>query len=200
MIKQKVFKDKPPIQSNSGKLTGWLTSGSSEQPVMVDENNTESITIREEEDDDGGIVNLADIPEKDGSPEQGSGSEKRKRRRGDDRENPITELEDSDDSFQSEVAPPKKRSKSANRKVDEGLNDGESEEDGEKKKSALNTSYEGFSIYGRVLCLVVKRKHRQQQKSTGNRPASSEQMLENWVSTQAAIDQEEEIDDDEDNG
>ncbi|CAI6335720.1 unnamed protein product [Periconia digitata] len=198
MIKQKVFKEKPSIQSNSGKLTGWLTSGSSEQPVMVDENTTESITIREEEDD--GIVKLADIPEKDDSAEQGSGSEKRKRRRGDNRENPITEIEDSDDSFQLEVAPSKKRSKSANREVDQELNDGESEGDGEKKKLALNTSYEGFSIYGRVLCLVVKRKNRQQQKSTGNRPASSEQMMENWVSTQAAIDHEEEIDDDEDNG
>jgi hypothetical protein len=31
-------------------------------------------------------------------------------------------------------------------------------EDDKKKKLAMDISYEGFSIYGRVLCLVVKRR------------------------------------------
>ncbi|PVH94944.1 hypothetical protein DM02DRAFT_633285 [Periconia macrospinosa] len=195
MIKQKVFKDKPPIRSNSGKLTGWLNSGNSEQPIMVDEHSTEPILIREEEES----INLANVPEFDNSADQGYESERRKRRRGEDRENPITELDDSDDSFQFEAAPHKKRTKRGNDGVMEDRGDAENEEDSDKKKLALNTSYEGFSIYGRVLCLVVKRKQRRQQAGTANGPTSSEQMLENWVSTQAAIEQEE-IDDDEDNG
>lgn len=198
MIKQKVFKEKPPIRSNSGKLTGWLTSGSSEQPVVVDDGTANPI-IREEEDD--GAIELADIPEPDVLAEHGYESDRRKRRRGDNRENPITTLEDSDDSFQQETAPSKKRSKKGNRGMPEETNDDddESEAGDEKKKLGLNTSYEGFSIYGRVLCLVVKRKQSRHQAGTASGATSSEQMLENWVSTQAAIEQEE-IDDDEDNG
>lgn len=66
----------------------------------------------------------------------------------------------------------------------------------QKKKLGLNTSYEGFSIYGRILCLVVKRKGARNQ--AGNSvPVSSQQMLETWVSTQAAAEQ---VDDDEDIG
>ncbi|KAF2223708.1 hypothetical protein BDZ85DRAFT_311759 [Elsinoe ampelina] len=57
--------------------------------------------------------------------------------------------------------------------------DGEGEED--KKKLGLKTQYEGFSIYGRILCLIVKRKG---VKARAEAPANSSQMLENWVSTQ----------------
>jgi len=67
----------------------------------------------------------------------------------------------------------------------------------EKKKLGVNTSYEGFSIYGRILCLVVKRKDARHQASNKGVPESSQQMLENWVSTQAAAKL---IDDDEDIG
>ena len=61
-------------------------------------------------------------------------------------------------------------------------------DDGEddKKKLALNTSYDGFSIYGRILCLVVKRKGKKTQP--GNSLGGGSQMMEQWVSTQAAQD------------
>ncbi|KAF4553111.1 Hypothetical protein D9617_8g051240 [Elsinoe fawcettii] len=65
---------------------------------------------------------------------------------------------------------------------------GEEEEEGEgnrqeedKKKLGLKTEYEGFSIYGRILCLIVKRKG---VKARAEAPVGSSQMLENWVSTQ----------------
>lgn len=67
----------------------------------------------------------------------------------------------------------------------------------QKKKLGLNTSYEGFSIYGRILCLVIKRRGARQQTGSNPAPVSSQQMLENWVSTQAAAEQ---VDDDEDIG
>ena len=60
LTKQKIFKDKARIQSNSGKLTGWLTSGTSDQPVVINEDAAEPIAIRQE---DSGAVNLVDIPE-----------------------------------------------------------------------------------------------------------------------------------------
>ena len=61
LTKQKIFKDKARIQSNSGKLTSWLTTGTSDEPVVIHEDAAEPIAIREEEDDDR--VNLSDIPE-----------------------------------------------------------------------------------------------------------------------------------------
>jgi hypothetical protein len=50
------------------------------------------------------------------------------------------------------------------------------------KKLAPRTTYEGFAIYGRVLCLIVKR--RGNLSSVGG-STSSQQMMESWVSTQA---------------
>lgn len=54
----------------------------------------------------------------------------------------------------------------------------------DKKKMGINTTYDGFHIYGRILCLVVKRKGSGKAKQ----PAASGQiMMEDWIaSTQAA--------------
>ncbi|KAF2440679.1 hypothetical protein P171DRAFT_435455 [Karstenula rhodostoma CBS 690.94] len=145
LTKQKVFKDKPRIQSNSGKLTNWLKAGNSEQPLVINDGPTEPIVIREEEDDEP--INLADVPEADGSEDQ--------------------------------------------------TTDAAVDEQDRKKKLGLNTSYDGFSIYGRILCLVVKRRGVRHQAGNNSAPVPSQQMLENWVSTQA---QAEQVDDDEDIG
>jgi hypothetical protein len=53
------------------------------------------------------------------------------------------------------------------------------------KKLAPHTVYDGFSIYGRVLCLVVKRKGTATSTTT-TKTRASQQMIENWVSTQVA--------------
>lgn len=59
----------------------------------------------------------------------------------------------------------------------------ESEDD--KKKLALNTTYDGFSIYGRILCLVVKRKGTARGKALVG--GAGQAMMEEWISsTQAA--------------
>ncbi|OAG06794.1 uncharacterized protein CC84DRAFT_1204479 [Paraphaeosphaeria sporulosa] len=144
LTKQKVFKDKPRIQSNSGKLTNWLNTGNGEQPLVINDGPTETVIIREEEDDEP--INLEDVPEADGSEDQ------------------TTYAVDEQD---------------------------------QKKKLGLNTSYDGFSIYGRILCLVVKRRGVRHQAGNSSAHASSQQMLENWVSTQA---QAEQVNDDEDIG
>ena len=57
--------------------------------------------------------------------------------------------------------------------------------DDDKKKLALNTSYDGFSIYGRILCLIVTRK-RGGSASTATNEASGQDMMKDWIaSTQA---------------
>lgn len=59
--------------------------------------------------------------------------------------------------------------------------DGDGEEG--KKKMALDTEYDGFSIYGRILCLVVKRWGAAKGKEGAGQ---GQAMMEDWIaSTQA---------------
>ena len=177
MTKQKVFKDKARIQSNSGKLTNWLTTWTSDEPVVINEIADDSIVINQEDDD---TVNLADIPE---APKRSTRAKRGRR-----------EIEeDAGGSDEEDLFIPETTSKRG--KTGRAPSDAKNiQEEDDKKKLGLNTSYEGFSIYGRILCLVVKR--RGVRNVTGSVPASSQAMLENWVSTQAAG---QTADDDEDN-
>ncbi len=60
-----------------------------------------------------------------------------------------------------------------------------SEEGDEKKR--LETTYEGFSIYGHVLCLVVKKRDRKGKGVGGGGQA----MMEEWItSTQQPVDED----------
>ncbi|CAO2657336.1 Nn.00g034620.m01.CDS01 [Neocucurbitaria sp. VM-36] len=181
LTKQKIFKDKARIQSNSGKLTGWLTTGTSDQPVVINEEVMEPIVIREEEAEEA--INLADIPEADIQQNQ-----------------PQRSVRNASDSEGSDlfVPGPSTKQRKTSRRLDTSNQDEDDEvsQDDDKKKLGLITSYDGFSIYGRILCLVVKRRGVRNQVGGGGVP-SSQAMLENWVSTQAAV---EHIDDDEDGG
>lgn len=58
----------------------------------------------------------------------------------------------------------------------------------DKKKMAMDTSYDGFSIYGRVLCLVVKRKDR---KAKGVNTPGGQAMMEDWITSTQMPAQEE---------
>ncbi|KAK7530804.1 uncharacterized protein J3D65DRAFT_671737 [Phyllosticta citribraziliensis] len=178
LTKNKKFNDKPRLKSNSGKLTGWLVTGKTvENPVDLDvEKPQETITIMDEEE--GQPLSLSEIPE---APTKGSDGQ------------PIGSPEGlfvNENSSESEDAsgPSSRRGK---RKQSALADDDEIEGAKEdKKKLLLNTSYDGFSIYGRILCLVVKRKGAAAKGSgtagsTAQAP-SSQQMMENWVSTQAA--------------
>jgi hypothetical protein len=189
MTKQKIFTDKPRIQSNSGKLTGWLTTGTSDQPLVINEIVTDPIVIEEEDDD---AVKLADIPEANPATER---STRTKRNRSEVGKDPTGNTSDSDgmDLFVPETT--SKRSKTDTAPADAEEVQGEDDMD-DKKKLGLNTSYEGFSIYGRILCLVVKRRGGRTGTGGAGALVSSQKMLENWVSTQAAG----QVDDDEDNG
>ncbi|KIM97435.1 hypothetical protein OIDMADRAFT_169231 [Oidiodendron maius Zn] len=54
------------------------------------------------------------------------------------------------------------------------------EESDDKKKMAMSTTYEGFAIYGSVLCLVVKRKDKRgkvKERSEG------QAMMEDWIAS-----------------
>ena len=57
---------------------------------------------------------------------------------------------------------------------------GEPEVD-DKKKLALDTTYDGFSIYGRILCLVVKRKGSAKGKELAG--SAGQAMMQEWISS-----------------
>ncbi|TKA78710.1 hypothetical protein B0A49_02525 [Cryomyces minteri] len=172
LTKQKVFRDKPPLKSNAGKLTGWLGGESHEKAILVEEEEAP--------------LDLDDIPEAIAGETGESG---KKRAREDDGEALfVNSSSDSGNDFQTQrpsVAVSKRRKRDAATGKDEvGTED-------DKKKLALNTSYDGFSIYGRILCLVVKKKGGKGKAVGAGSAVGGSEMLENWVSTQAVRDAEE---------
>lgn len=162
------------MQSNSSKLI----DETNDRPVDVEEDDFVPIRVEDESDEEGGLQ-LANIPVASDTI-QG----KRDRTEADD-------LSAAIDIDSGEDAPPPKRLRSV-------AAEGESEEDDEeddKKKMAMDVSYEGFAIYGRVLCLVVKRRGetRTSQSSSASKTAAGGQAnMDNFLmSTQVPVGEEE---------
>lgn len=79
---------------------------------------------------------------------------------------------DSDEEFTPGDERPSKRTKDSTPAVEEEADD--------KKKLAMQTTYDGFSIYGRVLCLVIKRKDKKGKNPIVN---GGQAMMEDWISS-----------------
>lgn len=162
--------------------------------------------LQEADGDDA--VKLHDIPE-------ANGNTSKRRTQADDVDDALFVSSDDEESFQTQRerrASKRRRPERVEATAEEASEqaggeqtsvdvDGEGGED-DKKKLGLRTSYDGFSIYGRILCLLVKRKGGKTQaattNTTGEMPGSGSQMMEQWVSTQAV--QEGGLEDDEDDG
>ncbi|KAB8336744.1 hypothetical protein FH972_021053 [Carpinus fangiana] len=166
LTKQKVFTDKDQkIRSNSGKLTGWVTTGTGEQDAPV--------TIREESEGEGSPT-LGDFPAAIADDEVDTlginAREKRPRTNSNDATLfvPEDEAVSDDEGFQTQQSPRTKKARV------------EAQEQDDKKKLGLTTAYEGFSIYGRILCLIVSRRgyKRQQSAAHGEVETGAQQMME----------------------
>ena len=183
ITKQKQFAKKPKIQSTGNKLTGWLND--SENPITLEDNDDAPEGLREGVEDEPA---LGDIPEL---------TENGRRKKDDD---PLFVSSVDEGTFQTQRVAPSKRRKATKRqgsRVDRDDEEAEAEADVEddKKKLALNTTYDGFSIYGRILCLIVKRKGKKATQSALGASVGGSEMMEHWVSTQVA--QEAELQDDD---
>ncbi|KND91204.1 hypothetical protein TOPH_03968 [Tolypocladium ophioglossoides CBS 100239] len=189
LSKTKHFREKalPMMQSNSTKLI----SESNDSPIDVDAADAPPILPEQDSDEEG--VRLADIP----------AAERRtrpKRQRG----NPGTAADDDEasddhgtvsaievDSDADEPAPKRQRGG-----IGLDAKDPDDDESDDKKKFAVDVSYEGFAIYGRVLCLVVrKRDGNKAQARTDARGAKAagqgQAKMENWItSTQIPVGEE----------
>ncbi|KAI9645227.1 hypothetical protein NHQ30_005961 [Ciborinia camelliae] len=152
LFKQKQFRDtsKKSLQSNSNKLTG----DTNDTPIEVADGPT---FVREESEEP---VSLQDLPEAEDdsdlfiSEDEGPRGSKRSRN---ERE-----------SMDSDFSPLAKRQKDGETSGDED----------DKKKMAMDTSYDGFTVNGRVLCLVVKRKDKKGKSPAAN---GGQAMLEDWI-------------------
>lgn len=180
LAKSKHFHESEPqkIRSNTNKLIGETN----ENPVDVDAPGNDPVLREEESDEDGG--RLADIPV---APADGG---RRSKRRGN--------IRDNDDDFES----PNDETASAievdsdtehptpTRFGEADGSDGDDAED-DKKKLAMDVSYDGFAIYGRVLCLVVRKKDHRGQKAPGKAASGQpggQANMENWItSTQIPV-------------
>lgn len=190
LSKKKHFREKAPpmMQSNSTKLI----SESNDNPIDVDAEDAPQILFEQDSDEEG--VRLADIP----------AAERRtrpKRQRGNPgvAENDDDEASDDDgavsaieiDSDADADEPAAKRQRG-----DVGLDAKDPDDDGDedKKKLAMDVSYEGFAIYGRVLCLVVRKRdgntaQQARKDARGAKAAGQGQArMENWItSTQIPV-------------
>lgn len=154
----------------------------SEDAIDVEGGGEDAVVIREESDEDENAALGLGV------------SRNGKRRRDEDEEDSLFIQDEEIDVSEDEGFQPTNKRVRTNADGDGDEEGGEAGED-DKKKLALNTSYDGFSIYGRILCLVVKRRGGQNGRLPGGlADQNGQQMLENWVSTQAA--QEGMLDDD----
>ena len=141
-------------------------NGTKDAPLEVEDNDGPFIRDESEAEDKVDLENIPDADHDERSHEKTDYGQ----------DDTVSISEDSADQYEPEQPLAKRQRR--NRAGDEADNDDE------KKKMGLNTTYDGFRIYGRILCLVVKRlgNKKGKQATTGNGQA----MMEDWIaSTQA---------------
>lgn len=184
LSKHKLFREKGPsaIQSNASRLIAETNAN----PIDVEASDFAPIRIEEDSDNEG--VALSDIP-------SANTRRQAKRQRSntiedDDDDDNNADFEDAAEDSDSNEGPaglqplPKRQRGLVNPLAEpEG---GFDDEDDYKKKLAMDVSYEGFAIYGRVLCLVVKKRENKPQQALGGQAK-----MENWItSTQIPVGEE----------
>ncbi|RKF74256.1 hypothetical protein GcC1_085028 [Golovinomyces cichoracearum] len=157
--KQKIFyeNNKEGIRSNSNKLCGT----SAELPIDVppDEPNT-----RDSMSSPNAELNLRDLPDAGSHPPQNTLDEPE--------QCTMKRSRDVSSPHSSAAEPPSKRLRNQDLSA--------SEEEHEEKKLSMRTTYDGFTVYGRVLCLVVKRRDRVVNQTSG---LLNQATMENWISS-----------------
>ncbi|KAL8914292.1 MAG: hypothetical protein Q9172_007114 [Xanthocarpia lactea] len=158
--------EKPRLGTTERRLTG---EGTRDMPVQVGD-TVDPVAVREESQDQG--FNLADIPaaKEDQARSSAEG----------------TTLFVSDESDEEPNDRTPQTRKTLQRRDKSPMDEDRQNDD--KKKLGMKTSYDGFSIYGRILCLVVKRRGIGKGKDLAG--GAGQAMMEDWIaSTQLVGDQ-----------
>lgn len=161
--------EKPSLGTTKGRLTG---EGTQDVPVDV-EGGTDMPVVREESQEDADTA-LGDIPLARKSPINGDAHAAPQGGR-----DPLFVSEGSgDEQFQAQGDPLPRKGK------EESMPIGQGDREDDKKKMALNITYDGFTIYGRILCLVIKRRGSARGREQAGVPGQA--IMEEWIaSTQA---------------
>lgn len=155
--------DKARLGTTEGKLTGTR-----DVPVEVGEGAPGLVT---EESGESEGVRMADIPSNAGGEADGKAT----LAKGESQEG-LFVSDDSDGGDVDAQARPSSKAK-GKRPVGEGDDGGEDD----KKKLGMDTTYDGFSIYGRILCLVVKRRGAAKGKEVAG--GAGQAMMEEWITS-----------------
>lgn len=165
--KQKYFKDpQRPIGSRTRHLTLEESQGASEDGAQ----SNSPIILREEDDEDN--RSLQDIPAATQGGSEGLGFNGQV-----DRDASVS------DGGHQEL--PNMGREHLQEEASETLMEQKDQFDEDKKRLVARCSYDGYAIYGRILCLVVKRR-----LGVKDRPAVSHgpAMMEDWIaSTQVGV-------------
>ena len=203
LTKRKDFTNKTRrIRSNSGKMTRLLGANvEKEQMQVADGHSHESIDntiiIREEEDENDAeaSIKLSDIPEVPSKEAKDTTLHPEERRTSTAAGQNKEEAQDisSDDSSAGQKDTMPELVEDVRKKSAKAAETSRDAVDDNKKKLLLHTTYDGFSIYGRILCLIVNYKKpaiaKKNNAGGGLTPANrvGQQMLEQWVSSQAVL-------------
>lgn len=161
--------EKPRLGTSKGRLTG---AGTQAAPVEVE--GGDDVPMIREESQENADMTLENIPPARDSP---SGGRAQATTQGQDVSLFVSEGSD-DEGFQTQKDPPSRKVRKESALL------GQEDKEDDKKKMALNTTYDGFTIYGRILCLVVKRRGNARGKEQSG--GSGQAMMEEWIaSTQA---------------
>ena len=158
------------VKMEKGKLgtTNGRLTGTKDAPVEIGE-GAPGLVAEESEESEG--VRVADIPSAAGFERVSELSLPKK-----ESQEGLFVSDDSDESDVDAQETPSSVNKSKRLA-------GEEEDVGEddKKKLGMDTTYDGFSIYGRILCLVVKRKSTTKGKETAG--GARQPMMEEWIAS-----------------
>ncbi|KAI1961394.1 hypothetical protein LOZ58_003248 [Ophidiomyces ophidiicola] len=187
-MRHKSFQSSRGISGNASKL-----AGSNDEPIQIaddDDDDNDGIDHGEHPatvvqlmtEDDDAPINLADIPEALAadaeSGDEQSNPRRRRRRRRHDQDTAAAPAGGNDET------PPR----AAKRNKTETRSDGGVPSD-DKKLGIMSTTYDGFNIWGWILCLLITRKDntnkaKSSTKAAGEQP-SNQALMEEWICTQA---------------
>jgi hypothetical protein len=153
-------------------LTEWLNTGSADKPMEIVDDETDVPILHEDDDEQ---INLDDIPDI-------SITEGQEPRDGEVDTLFVNDSEDSEQDFQTHHQDDGSHRGNRAKPNNSGSSEAQNATPDDKKKFRIQTLYDGFSIYGRILCLMIKRRGGPVSAAV----ASSQQLMENWISTQAA--------------
>ena len=171
-----------------GTKGGKMTSGTRDKPMEVgededrDDGDCGAVVVREESPDgeDEGIRGMEGIPS---ATDATNATAVAGRSTNNEEDVEAFFLSDTEDT-----TPSRKRRRRTVLKAEESeqmIQDRNAGDEDDKKKMGMNTTYDGFNIYGKILCLVVKRRGGvgARAKEGGLGGGGGQAMMEEWISS-----------------